>query len=947
MKTITSLLALILITLSCSPNAIEKTHMKQKTKTHPLDKSKQKTLSLENGLKVYLLSDPNFNKASASMTVEVGSLENPEDRDGLAHFLEHMLFLGTEKYPDSDEYGTYLKSNGGYANAYTAGDHTNYQFEIMPNKFEGAIDRFSQFFIAPLFTEEYTEREVNAVNSEHEKNIMNDMWRMFQVSSLFLKEGHPERKFSTGNLETLGDISRDELIAFYEKYYSSNRMTLALCSTHSLEKMEKWTREYFSPIKNKHTEQPSYSPDLYEKKETFRLVSIDPIKDLQDLYINFALPATRQYYESKPGRILGFILGHEGKGSLLSYLKSRGWAISLSAGAGSSTVDYGWANIHIELTPKGVKEYKKVIETSYSFIKLMREKGYQSFVFNELKTMAALDEIYSDKGEGAWRAVSLANELSRYPMEDAGRSNYIYRKESVEAYQKILSLLTPDNMACVLMAKGVKTDKTEHFYQANYAYTEDKDFYIKLLNTEILDDFQLPGPNHFIPKKASIPKRELKEDVLPELVLEDKGIRLYFGQDHEFLRPKGVINYKIRFPENKMNLDHRVKMSFYVDCVGESLNELAYPAQGAGLRYRIDDGYEGLYLSVGGYSESALVLYKEVVNHMVNFQINEEQFEGLKNNIVRDYQNFPLSDAWRIGRERNSEIMQNIRYSQSDMLKKAETISLSDIKSFSKTLYKNTYLEGFVYGDMTKEMAIESAKYLLLKTETEAIEREKTFEVDFLTQSEPESVQQVETLEVNNSCFNRQYFLGMDSPKMRAVGDLITLSTQQAFYNEMRTNQQLGYIVWSYDTNYEKTLVLIYTIQSGAFDAAEVEKRADKLLATFPKLISELPDESFEAMKQAAIEKLEEKAKSISKAASKYKTIVFEHEADFNRDKNTIAALKEIKKEEVVDILSKTLDHKTRRMVTNLLFAKQHENKDNIQSSFDTLSQWKKSRLYK
>ena len=63
--------------------------------------------------------------------------------------------------------------------------------------------------------------------------------------------------------------------------------------------------------------------------------------------------------------------------------------------------------------------------------------------------------------------------------------------------------------------------------------------------------------------------------------------------------------------------------------------------------------------------------------------------------------------------------------------------------------------------------------------------------------------------------------------------------------------------------------------------------------------------------------------------------------------KTTPESKKEIKKEEVVDILSKTLDHKTRRMVTNLLFAKQHENKDNIQSSFDTLSQWKKSRLYK
>ena len=64
---------------------------------HPLDQSKSRTLVLENGLKVYLLSDPKFNMSAASMAVEVGSLENPQDREGIAHFLEHMLFLGTEK----------------------------------------------------------------------------------------------------------------------------------------------------------------------------------------------------------------------------------------------------------------------------------------------------------------------------------------------------------------------------------------------------------------------------------------------------------------------------------------------------------------------------------------------------------------------------------------------------------------------------------------------------------------------------------------------------------------------------------------------------------------------------------------------------------------------------------------------------------------------------------
>ena len=232
-----NILIILITVLGCSSN--------QKLIKHPMDKSESKTLQLENGLKVYLLSDPNFNVSAASMSVEVGSYQDPDDRQGMAHFLEHMLFLGTKKYPDVDEYSTYLKTYAGYSNAYTAGDHTNYQLQVLPDGFSGALDRFSQFFIAPLFTEEYTSREVNAVNSEYQKNIMNDGWRQFRISSQFAREGHPEKKFNIGNLETLGDINRAELIEFYNQHYSSNRMGLALLSTHSLDQMEKWVKEYF------------------------------------------------------------------------------------------------------------------------------------------------------------------------------------------------------------------------------------------------------------------------------------------------------------------------------------------------------------------------------------------------------------------------------------------------------------------------------------------------------------------------------------------------------------------------------------------------------------------------------------------------------------------------------------------------------------------------------
>ena len=122
-------------------------------------------------------------------------------------------------------------------------------------------------------------------------------------------------------------------------------------------------------------------------------------------------------YKTKPGRQFGFVLGYEGKGSLLSYLKQKGWALSLSAGAGSETKDYGNASVRIGLTEEGQQNYKKVIKSTMDYVALMRKEGQQKHVFDELKSMAALDEIYASKGEGMWRATQLANEAMMYPLK--------------------------------------------------------------------------------------------------------------------------------------------------------------------------------------------------------------------------------------------------------------------------------------------------------------------------------------------------------------------------------------------------------------------------------------------------------------------------------------------------------------------------------------------------
>eukprot|EP01023_Acetabularia_acetabulum_P008968 TRINITY_DN13949_c2_g1_i1.p2 TRINITY_DN13949_c2_g1~~TRINITY_DN13949_c2_g1_i1.p2 ORF type:complete len:125 (-),score=24.72 TRINITY_DN13949_c2_g1_i1:272-646(-) len=83
---------------------------------------------LNNGLKCMLVNDPEADKAAACLDVQIGSLHEDEDVPGLAHFLEHMLFFASEKYPKEDEYSQFVSDHGGYSNAYTADDHTNYHF---------------------------------------------------------------------------------------------------------------------------------------------------------------------------------------------------------------------------------------------------------------------------------------------------------------------------------------------------------------------------------------------------------------------------------------------------------------------------------------------------------------------------------------------------------------------------------------------------------------------------------------------------------------------------------------------------------------------------------------------------------------------------------------------------------------------------------------------------
>uniref|UniRef100_A0A914UMC4 Peptidase M16 N-terminal domain-containing protein n=1 Tax=Plectus sambesii TaxID=2011161 RepID=A0A914UMC4_9BILA len=98
----------------------------------PLDDRQYRAIVLENGLNALLVSDEHADKCAASLDIAVGAMTGPRDMPGLAHFCEHMLFLGTDKYPAENEFQKYIAMHGGQSNAITYSDHTNYYFEVAP-----------------------------------------------------------------------------------------------------------------------------------------------------------------------------------------------------------------------------------------------------------------------------------------------------------------------------------------------------------------------------------------------------------------------------------------------------------------------------------------------------------------------------------------------------------------------------------------------------------------------------------------------------------------------------------------------------------------------------------------------------------------------------------------------------------------------------------------------
>uniref|UniRef100_A0A8C9F5I2 Insulin degrading enzyme n=1 Tax=Pavo cristatus TaxID=9049 RepID=A0A8C9F5I2_PAVCR len=832
----------------------------------PEDKREYRGLELANGIKALLISDPTTDKSSAALDVHIGSLSDPPNIAGLSHFCEHMLFLGTKKYPKENEYSQFLSEHAGSSNAFTSGEHTNYYFDVSHEHLEGALDRFAQFFLCPLFDESCKDREVNAVDSEHEKNLMNDAWRLFQLEKATGNPNHPFSKFGT--------------VCFKNAYYISK---LKCYLFQSLDELTSLVVKLFSEVENKNVPIPEFPEHPFQEEHLRQLYKVVPIKDIRNLYVTFPIPDLQKYYKSNPGHYLGHLIGHEGPGSLLSELKAKGWVYTLVGGQKEGARGFMFFIINVDLTEEGLLHVEDIILHMFQYIQKLRTEGPQEWVFQECKDLNAVAFRFKDKERPRGYTSKLGGMLHYYPIEEVLAAEYLLEEFRPDLIEMVLDKLRPENIRVAIVSKSFegKTDRTEDWYGTQYKQEAISDEVIKKWqNADLNGKFKLPMKNEFIPTNFEILPLEKDATQYPALVKDTAMSKLWFKQDDKFFLPKACLNFEFFSRYIYADPLHCNMTYLFIRLLKDDLKEYTYAARLSGLVYGIASGMNAILVS------------------------KKETQEEMKQLYMRSLNNFRAEQPHQHAMYYLRLLMTEVAWTKDELKEALDDVTLPRLKAFISQLLSRLHIEALLHGNITKQAALG----IMQMVEDTLIEHAHTKP---LLPSQLVRYREVQLPdrgwfvyqqrnEVHNNCGIEIYYqTDMQSTSENMFLELFCQIISEPCFNTLRTKEQLGYIVFSGPRRANGIQGLRFIIQSEK-PPHYLESRVEAFLKTMEKCIEDMTEEAFQKHIQALAIRRLDKPKKLSAECAKYWGEIISQQYNFDRDNIEVAYLKTLTKDDII-----------------------------------------------
>ncbi|MGB1092211.1 MAG: insulinase family protein, partial [Oceanobacter sp.] len=695
--------------------------------------------------------------------------------------------------------------------------------------------------------------------------------RIYSGEKQAMNPDHPYSQFFVGSLETLSDTGthkiRDDLITFYNRHYSSDRMTLVLAANYPLDTLEQWAESRFSAIPKRDPAPSPKFPPLFAEGSLPLDMQIEPVKEIRRLKFTFPMPEVMSQFAYKPVSFLSGLIGHEGEGSILALLKDKGWAENLSAGTGLSSEYESALSIQIGLTKAGREHIEEITQILDYYLSLLKNNPLPEYLLTEQHQLNEMEFRFQEQGDVGNYVVSLSSNLLKFPPQEVIHGPYLQEIIPAEVLQPYLKALDPKNMLRTLVAPDVVTDAKDPWYSTPIAIGpstyDTATFESSDLSAEDKAALHLPASNPFIPEDFSL-KAETDQNK-PELLINEPGRMLWYYPEQEFKLPKAQII--VRLEQADMDTPARqVLARLFARSANEALNTYSYPAHLAGLDYGLSVESRGIRLMLSGYQDKLPELMERLLHTMKTVSISEAEFTRYQASLRRSLENQLKSKPYERGIAELKRWIYQPSYSEADLLAELDSVTPADVELFSRELAEHSAQIMYVHGSLSSEDARQLSGVL---TKEFASRADDVNSLNILQL--PSGQHQLDLALDHDDKGLVLYVQGKDtSDESRARFALLGQLLSSPYYEYMRTERQLGYIVFAAGYPQRAVPGLVFIVQSPSTTPAELLDHTQAFWQEFTATLADMGDEEFASYKSGLSSKLLEPPKNMSEKAQKY-----------------------------------------------------------------------------
>ena len=367
---------------------------------------------LANGLEVVVLPDHRAPVVTHMIWYKVGAADETAGRSGLAHFLEHLMFKGTEKNP-GNRFSQVVADIGGQENAFTSSDYTGF-FQRVPSEHLKEMMAFEADRITGLvLTDDVVRPELNVVLEEQNMRVANNPnSRLGEQIDAALYLNHPYGRPVIGWRPEIEQLTRDDALAFYRRFYTPNNAIVVVAGDVTAAEVKEDADDTYGKIAPRAEVAPRRRP-LEPVQDASRTVTLaDPRVEQPSLSRAYLAPSRTT---AKPGvsdalEVLAHILGG-GENSRLyrSLVVEQGVAINAGAYYSPTALDYGKFGLYA--TPRSGKSLHDVEAAIDAVIADIREQGVTADELSLAKNRLIADAVYAQDNQAAlarWFGAALA-----------------------------------------------------------------------------------------------------------------------------------------------------------------------------------------------------------------------------------------------------------------------------------------------------------------------------------------------------------------------------------------------------------------------------------------------------------------------------------------------------------------------------------------------------------